>query len=146
MIAVCSVGGATCRTALLCLALAPQAASAQSTVYRAVDTAGRAVYSDRPASAASKPVPRRVPPEPSAARYDEAVARAESERIAVLRSRAENLQPRKIVTYDPRASAAVGAESTHRQYPPYLAGRRWDARLPDSPAPSLERNYQYNGR
>ncbi len=135
-----------CLAVVLGIALAPQWANAESTVYKGTDPAGRTVYSDRPASTGSKPVPNRVSPEPSAARYDEAVMRAESARISVQRSYLEDRLPRKIAVYDPRGSVETGPVSLRRPDPHYRPRARWDPNLPDSPAPSLERNYRYDGR
>lgn len=131
---------------ILVIALSPQWTGAESTVYRGTDATGRTIYSDRPALSGNRQIPKRVSPEPSAARYDEAVARAESERIALQRSLLENRQPRKIVVYDPRNDTGRSVTPMQRPDAGYGPRARWDPRLPDSPVPSLERNYQYNGR
>lgn len=126
------------------LLLAALPAQAESPVYRATDAWGRTVYSDKPAATASKPIRNNIAPDPGSARYYEAVTRAEIDRVELRRTHSENLQPRKIVTYDPRGSA--------RQVPPYATPYappqryRRDPALPAMPGPSTERNYYYSGR
>src|SRR3954468_24757629 len=116
-------------------------AEAQS-VYRSVDESGRIIYSDRPAGKTSAPVKPAMPGSPSRFEYDSAVIRAESDRIHMQRLEAENSLPRPFTVYDPRGL----------QRPPYAPQRppginiRLDPNLPDSPPPSLERTYLYNGR
>ena len=72
----------------------------------------------------------------------DALLRAESDRIYMQRLEAENRQPRPFTVYDPQGL----------QRPPYAPRRypginiRLDPNLPDSPPPSLERTYLYNGR
>ena len=116
-------------------------AEAQS-VYRSVDESGRIIYSDRPAGKTSEAVRAPKPANPSRFEYDSAVMRAESDRLQMQRMEWENMQPRPFTVYDPRGL----------QRPPYAPQRqpginiRLDPNLPDSPAPSLERTYLYNGR
>jgi hypothetical protein len=111
-------------------------------VYRSVDESGRIIYSDRPAGKASEPLRVPKPANPSRFEYDAAVMRAESERLQMQRMEWENMQPRPFTVFDPRGL----------QRPPYAPQRqpginiRLDPNLPDSPAPSLERTYLYNGR
>jgi len=116
-------------------------AEAQS-VYRSVDESGRIIYSDRPAGKKSEAVKSATPANPSRYEYESALMRAESERIHMQRLEAENSQPRPFTVYDPRGL----------QRPPYAPQRypainiRLDPNLPDSPAPSLDRTYLYDGR
>ena len=111
-------------------------------VYRSIDESGRVIYSDRPAGKKSETVKPAAPTNPSRFEYESAVMRAESERIQMQRMEWENAQPRPFTVYDPRGL----------QRPPYAPQRqpginiRLDPNLPDSPAPSLERQYLYNGR
>jgi len=111
-------------------------------VYRSVDESGRIIYSDRPAGKKSEAVKSATPANPSRYEYDSAVIRAESERVHMQRLEAENSQPRPFTVYDPRGL----------QRPPYAPQRypainiRLDPNLPDSPAPSLDRTYLYDGR
>ena len=77
--------------------------------------------------------------------YDVAAWRAESDREFYGRLLAERRRPVPVVIYDPRGWQAA------REQRPYAAGgmpwrSQWDPNLPNSPAPSLERNYYYNGR
>lgn len=122
------------------IALAAQAES--QGVYRSIDESGRVIYSDRPAGKKSEPVKPAAPSSPSRFEYDSAVMRAESDRIQMQRMEWEDRQPRPFTVYDPRGL----------QRPPYAPPRqpgihiRLDPNLPDSPAPSLERTYLYNGR
>jgi len=135
-------------TLLLALVLEP--ALAERPVFKHVDEWGSTNYSDRPSRISSTAVRNHIAPELSAARYDAAVNRAESDRLALQRAYAENHRPRKIAVYDPPPGY-----SQHRTVSPMQAGARtsfmparsrWDPNLPVSPAPSLERNYYYNGR
>jgi|1185.fasta_scaffold469211_1 Domain of unknown function (DUF4124) len=111
-------------------------------VYRSIDESGRVIYSDRPAGKKSEAVRSATPANPSRFEYESAVMRAESERIHMQRLEAENSQPRPFTVYDPRGL----------QRPPYAPQRypainiRLDPNLPDSPPPSLDRTYLYNGR
>jgi len=111
-------------------------------VYRGVDESGRIIYSDRPAGKKSEAVKSATPTNPSRFEYESAVNRAESDRLHMQRLEAENSLPRPFTVYDPRGL----------QRPPYAPQRapginiRLDPNLPDSPAPSLERTYLYNGR
>lgn len=127
------------------LALAAIAIGAQAEaqgVYRSLDESGRVIYSDRPTGKQSDPVKPPTPGSPSRYEYESAVLRAESDRIYMQRLEAENRQPRPFTVYDPQGL----------QRPPYAPRRypginiRLDPNLPDSPPPSLERTYLYNGR
>ena len=132
---------------LLMFVLTP--ALAERPVLKNVDAWGSTSYSDRPSRASSTPVRNRIAPEQSAARYDAAVVRAESDRLALQRTYAENGQPRKIAIYDPAPGYSQSRSAWPGQAPsPARLPRRsrWDPNLPLSPAPSLERNYYYNGR
>ena len=122
------------------IVLASQAAA--EGVYRSIDESGRILYSDRPAGKLSEAVRPPTPGNPSRYEYDSAILRAESDRVHMQRLEAENRQPRPFTVYDPRGL----------QRPPYAPPRypginiRLDPNLPDSPPPSLERTYIYNGR
>jgi hypothetical protein len=129
---------------VLMLVLEP--ALAGGPVFKQVDEWGATIYSDRPALASSKAIRNRIPPAPGAAGYDAAVNRAESDRLYLQRNYAENLQPRKVAIYDPAPGYAQHRNVPARIGTPYPIRSRWDASLPPSPAPSLERNYYYNGR
>lgn len=133
--------------AALLLFLASQPVSADGPLYKSTDVAGRTIYTDHPASPDSKPVRNRMAPDPSAARYREALTGTESERILLQRSYLEDAQRRKVVIYDPppgylrrESPLAEPGVTSYRRVP------RWDANLPPTPPPSLERNYYYNGR
>jgi uncharacterized protein DUF4124 len=111
-------------------------------VYRSVDESGRVIYSDRPAGKKSEPVKPAIPTNPSRYEYESAMMRAEAERLQMQRMEWEDSRPRPFTVYDPNGL----------QRPPYVPPRqpginiRLDPNLPDSPAPSLERHYLYNGR
>jgi hypothetical protein len=123
------------------------AAFAGKPVYKDVDDRGRTVYSDRPTQGSSKPIRDRIPPDPGAAGYDAAQNRAESDRLTLQGVRLENLQPRRVATYDPPPGYAQHRPASPVQFRPDYAPRsRWDPSLPPSPSPSLDRNYYYNGR
>jgi len=127
---------------LLALGAVAFGSQAEAQVYRSIDESGRIIYSDRPAGKKAETVKPATPTNPSRYEYDAAVMRAESERLQMQRMEWENSQPRPFTVYDPRGL----------QRPPYAPQRqpginiRLDPNLPDSPAPSLERNYLYNGR
>jgi len=130
------------RTVLTLGALALGTHAAAQGVYRSIDESGRVIYSDRPAGKKSETVKPATPTNPSRFEYDSAVMRAESERYQAQRMEWENRQQPSFTVYDPRGL----------QRPPYAPQRypginiRLDPNLPDTPAPSLERNYLYNGR
>ena len=84
------------------------------------------------------------PADPSPSQYDAAVLRAESDRLYYKRLRAGDRIPRPIVVYQPRRDVPQVTFPT--DYPPHRLRPRWDPNLPDSPAPSLERRYYYDGR
>jgi hypothetical protein len=133
--------------AALAWASLTSAALAGGPVYKDVDTQGNAIYTDRPAKASSKAITNRVAPPLSGPAYDAAVLRAESDRIALERNRLENLQPRKSVTYSAPPGYSQQPSPMPTPFEPYSPRwSRWDPNLPPSPAPSLERNYNYNGR
>jgi len=125
------------------LLVIPPLAQAQSTVYRNVDAEGRVTYSDKPGSGPSSKVPNRVAPEPSAAAYDTAVNRGEIERLYYERQRAGDASRRPVNIYDPRGSATPSMPAPAAPYPYRY---RYDPNLPDSPPPSSERRYYYEGR
>ena len=121
-------------------------AAAERPVYKNVDDAGRVSYSDRRAGAADHRLKNWMPANPRAYAYDAAVLRAESDREYLARLRAENRQPVPVVVYDPRGWQAARSRPGQAFIggAPWRGG--WDPNLPLSPAPSLEREYYYNGR
>ncbi len=129
--------------AVLVAILPLPAAQAESTVYRNVDADGRVTYSDKPGSGPSAKVPNRVAPEPSAAAYDTAVNRGEIERLYYERQRAAEGARRPVNIYDPRGA---GSASMPTAPSPYPYRYRYDPNLPDTPPPSSERRYYYEGR
>jgi hypothetical protein len=124
------------------------AAHAERPVYRNLDDKGGVVYSDRALGPGSARVKNWKAANPSPAQYDSAVLQAQSERIYYERLRAEDRIPRPIAVYQPRRDAARAAPlaAPLADYPPHRLRPRWDPNLPDSPAPSLERQYYYDGR
>lgn len=111
-------------------------------VCRHVDESGRVTYTDVPAGQKCEPVKMRAPANPSTYEYESARMRAESEQQQVNRLQMEERQRRPVVTYDPQRG------HTAPPNPPRSPGLtiRTDPNLPDSPAPSAERPYYYNGR
>jgi hypothetical protein len=135
------------RALVLLIAIANTAcAYAQSTVYRNVDAEGKVTYSDQPARAGAAKVPKRVAPDLSAPAYDAAVNRTEMDRLYYERQRAEDQSQRPINVYDPRGGASTPGAATYAPSSPYYSRRRYDPNLPDSPPPSSERRYYYDGR
>lgn len=118
--------------------------AAANPVFRETDARGQAHYTDRPASPGSRPVPRRVAPEPGPERYLGALLRADAERAAVQRAALEHRQPRRTAILESRAGQATRNAQVD-EVPPRSV-RRHDPNLPAVPAPSLERDYHYNGR
>jgi uncharacterized protein DUF4124 len=111
-------------------------------VYRTVDESGRVIYSDRPAGKKSAAVKSSATPTPSRYEYESARMRAESERLYQQRLEAENRQRPPVTVYDPRGlQRPVAPPKTQ----PGVTIRR-DPNLPDSPPPTTERQYNYNGR
>jgi hypothetical protein len=116
------------RALVLLIAIANTAcAYAQSTVYRNVDAEGKV-------------------PDLSAPAYDAAVNRTEMDRLYYERQRAEDQSQRPINVYDPRGGASTPGAATYAPSSPYYSRRRYDPNLPDSPPPSSERRYYYDGR
>lgn len=129
-----------------CLALfATAAAAADRSVYKSVDAAGNVTYSDRKSRTGDTRVRNWAPANLSRYEYDIAVWRAQSDREFYGRLLAERRQPVPVVIYDPRAWQTARSQQSYT-----MGGTRWrsgwDPNLPGSPAPSLERNYYYNGR
>ena len=124
-------------------------AGAQRAVYKSVDDDGNISYSDRKNGNDDMRV-RNWRPELSASAYDSAVLRAESDRLYYARLLAERRQPVPVVVYDPRgwqAALTRPAAPAYGMYGmPWRARARWDPNLPQTPMPSLDRNYYYNGR
>ncbi len=131
--------------ATVVLVLASGAAQGERPVYRALDECGGVTYSDRPAATAATPLKNYQSPNPSPAGYHAARLRADTERVYYERLRAEDRLPVPIVTYDPRAQP-VPSRPRLGPLPPHRLHGRWDPNLPDSPAPSLDRHYLYDGR
>jgi hypothetical protein len=120
-------------------------AYAESTVYRTVDANGRVTYSDQPARSGAAKVPKRVASDLSGAAYDAAVNRSEMDRLYYERQRAEDQSRRPVNIYDPRGDASNPGPA-YAPSSPYYSRRRFDPNLPDSPPPSSERRYYYDGR
>jgi hypothetical protein len=120
------------------------AAHAERPVYRNLDDTGGVVYSDRALGPGSARVKSWKAASPSRSQYNAAVLRAESDRLYYERLRAEDRIPRPIAVYPPRHD--VPQVTFPADYPPHRLRPRWDPNLPDSPAPSLERRYYYDGR
>jgi hypothetical protein len=135
------------RRILLAAGLAAWAAAvcAERPVYKNVDPAGNVTYSDRRSGAGDAPVKNWLPANPSAYAYDTAVLRAERDRIYYQQQIAARHQPVPVVVFDPRGWQTTRAQAPDQTLAPRWRSR-WDANLPASPAPSLERNYYYNGR
>jgi len=129
---------------VIALGLTAPAAHAERPVYRNLDDTGGGVYSDRALGPGSARVKSWKPADPSPSQYDAAVLRAESDRLYYKRLRAGDRIPRPIVVYQPRRDVPQVTFPT--DYPPHRLRPRWDPNLPDSPAPSLERRYYYDGR
>ena len=131
-----------CSTVFAVAAVAVGSQAQAQGVYRSLDESGRIIYSDRPVGKKTEVVKPAAPANPSRYEYESALIRAESDRIHMQRLEAENRYPRPFTVFDPRGL----------QRPPYAPPRqpginiRFDPNLPDSPAPSLERTYLYNGR
>lgn len=122
--------------------------AADRTVYKNVDAEGKVTYSDRKAGTADTRVKNWMPADPGRYAYDSAVLRAESDRYYYAGMLAQRRQPVPVVIYDPRRWQEARMRPSYGYEVGYGGGRRgrWDANLPPSPAPSLERNYNYNGR
>lgn len=129
--------------------LAATGAAADRTVYKNVDAEGKVTYSDRKAGSGDIRVKNWMPANPGRYAYDSAVLRAESDRTHYAGLLAERRQPVPVVVYDPRRWQETRSQTSNVYGGGYGDGRRrggWDANLPPSPAPSLERNYYYSGR
>jgi hypothetical protein len=126
---------AACMALLLILATS---AWAERPVYRGFDASGGVVYSDRPGAPGSQRLKLPSSAGPSAAEYDAAVLREEADRLYYQRLAGPRPRSRSIQT---------PAATTPPEVRP--AGRFrgiLDPGLPDSPPPSLERRYYYDGR
>jgi len=141
------------RPLLFALSLLPWAllwaleAGADRTVYKRVDAEGKVTYSDRRSGESDQRVKSWMPANPGPSTYDAAVQRAESDRVFYARLLAERRQPAPVAIYDPRgwqAAAQARPLLFDNNVLPWRGG--WDPNLPLSPAPSLERNYYYDGR
>ena len=129
--------------ALLILA---SGAAAERPVYKSLGTDGKVTYSDRRWESRDTPVRNWNPAHVERHAYDSAVMRAEYDRTYYARVQAERRQPVPTVVYDPRARGVNhGGYEDYRGYGHSRYGG-WDPNLPRSPAPSLERNYYYDGR
>jgi len=119
-------------------------ALADRTVYKNVGADGKVTYSDRRSDSADTQV-RNWSPGLSGYAYDAAVLRTQSDRLYYHRLMTERHQPVPTVVYDPRAWSQQRGGAAGDPYG-YSRWGGWDPNLPTSPAPSLERNYYYNGR
>ncbi|MFN2644310.1 MAG: DUF4124 domain-containing protein [Burkholderiales bacterium] len=127
--------------AALVLLLAADAEAQQ--VYKSVDEAGRIVYTDRPPASKDPAATVKLPPRaPSLWEYESARRQAEWERVYTQRLEYENRMPAPTVVYDPH-----GLQRPYTPPPrqPGLTVRR-DPNLPDTPAPTTNRDYYYGGR
>jgi hypothetical protein len=134
--------------ALLILA---SSALAERPVYKNLGPDGKVTYSDRRWESRDAAVRNWQPAHVERHAYESAVMRAEYDRAYYARLQAERRQPVPTVVYDPRGrSVQPGYDAGERyvDYRGYGSPRHggWDPNLPRSPAPSLERNYYYDGR
>jgi len=123
------------------------AACADGGTYKSVDASGSVVYSDRRSDGQDIRVKNWMP-SPGNYAYTEALQRAQADRAYEARLQYERRLRPPIVVYDPlrwRAEREGQASQPGYGYAPGYSGRR-DFNLPDIPAPSLDRNYYYNGR
>jgi Domain of unknown function (DUF4124) len=112
-------------------------------VYRTVDEAGRIVYTDRPPAAKSgAAVKMKTPTQPSHYEYESARLRAETDRYQAESMSYEDRSRRPIVVHDPQGLQRPAAPPA--RYP--ATNIRRDPNLPDTPSPTTERQYYYQGR
>lgn len=121
-------------------------AGADRPVYKSVDASGTVTYSDRKSGVGDTHVKNWMPASLGRNAYDAAVLRAESARYYYARLLAERRQTVPVVVYDPRGWQADRSRPVLAAASGASWRARWDPNLPVSPAPSLERNYYYNGR
>jgi hypothetical protein len=126
------------------------AQAADRAVYKSVDASGSVAYSDRRSGERETRVTNWMPG-PGRYAYAEGVQRAASDRAYYARLQYENRQPAPIAVYDPRRwqaqreRAAPSQDYSDPGHAQGYSGRR-DYNLPNTPSPSLERNYYFNGR
>jgi uncharacterized protein DUF4124 len=129
-----------CAFAALVLWVAADAQAQQ--VYKSVDESGRIVYTDRPPASKEPAATLKSPPPRSYWEYESARRQADWERAYTQRLEYENRMPPASVLYDPRG---LQRPYTRPSRQPGLTIRR-DPNLPDTPAPSTNRDYYYGGR
>lgn len=130
------------KTAVAALILLASAAAAAQSVYKSVDESGRVVYTDRQPATKGPAAKVKTPPPVSNYDYELALLRRQTERAYSDRLHWEDRSRRPIVVYDP-AGVQQAPRPVYRA--PAINVRR-DPNLPDTPPPSNERQYYYQGR